>query len=290
MAEHDKRIVVVSGLSGAGKSVALHALEDSGYYCIDNLPIGLLAEFYRQIRELDQPLYREVAIGIDARNPADDLSRLPDILKQWRCNDTLPELVFIEAKDQVLIKRFSETRRRHPLSSNELPLEEAIKLERKLLGPLSEEAMLCIDTSHMHVHQLRNFVRERVAQRQSRKLSLQIISFGYKHGIPLNADFVFDLRCLPNPHWDPNLRDFTGRDKAVSDFLEGAPVVNEMATHLESFLRCWIPRFESEDRIYLTIAVGCTGGRHRSVYMAERLARVFRNEGTGAMLSHRDMS
>ena len=289
MSGEQRRLIIVTGLSGAGKSVALHALEDLGYYCIDNLPIGMLPEFLRQGRETDRALYHKVAVGIDARNPAEDLSRFPTLLHELACDDSKPELIFIEAIDDILIKRFSETRRKHPLSSRRLLLSDAIRQERELLAPLSEHADLRIDTSQTHVHELRTLIRERVVQRQNQRLSLQITSFGFKHGIPPEADFVFDLRCLPNPYWDANLRDHSGRDPAVINFLGGSELVRQMDRDLCAFLDRWIPKFEAENRSYLTVALGCTGGHHRSVYLAERLAAYYQGQGKAVLVRHRDL-
>lgn len=285
-----RRLIVVTGLSGGGKTVVLNALEDLGYYCIDNLPIGLLPEFIRQSRENDQTLYRRVAIGIDARNPADALSRFPDHLRNLGSGNFTAELLFVEANDETLIKRFSETRRKHPLSSDGVSLSDAIGRERQLLGTLSERADLRIDTSHTYVHQLRDFVRERVARRAVGTLSLQFVSFGFKHGIPPDADFVFDVRCLPNPYWDAQLRDHSGRDPGVIEFLGRAPVVGEMVADIGVFLDAWVPRFVAENRSYLTVAVGCTGGHHRSVYVVDRLAARFGVPGRKTVaVTHRDI-
>ncbi|MGH8659951.1 MAG: RNase adapter RapZ [Gammaproteobacteria bacterium] len=283
------RLIIVTGLSGAGKSVALHALEDFGYYCIDNLPIGMLPEFLRRSRETDRALYHKVAVGMDARNPAEDLSRFPTLLRELASDAHKPELIFFEASDDILIKRFSETRRKHPLSSHRVSLSDAIRRERELLAPLSEHADLLIDTSQTHVHELRRLIRERVVQRQSQGLSLQFTSFGFKHGIPPEADFVFDLRCLPNPYWDANLRDHSGRDRAVINFLEGSDLVWQMRRDLCAFLDSWIPKFEAENRSYLTVALGCTGGHHRSVYLTEKLAAYYQAQGKEVLVRHRDL-
>lgn len=284
-----QRLVIVSGLSGAGKTVALHALEDCGFYCVDNLPIGFLAAFTRQVLESDLAIYRQVAVGIDARNPAEGLSRFPDVLRELRATELAPELLFIEATDDVLIQRFGETRRRHPLSTPEIGLPDAIARERDLLGPFSESADLRIDTSRTNIHALRTQVRDRVAGRERARLSLQLISFGFKHGVPRDADFVFDVRILPNPHWQPTLRDHTGLDPAVARFLEQAPDVHRFLDDVDRFLTTWVPAYEAENRIYLTVAIGCTGGRHRSVYIVERLAGRLAARGRQVLLKHRDM-
>ncbi|MCC7412455.1 MAG: RNase adapter RapZ [Gammaproteobacteria bacterium] len=284
-----KRLVIVSGLSGAGKTVVLHALEDHGYYCIDNLPVSFLAGFADLVIASNLPLYRQVAVGIDARNPAQALSGFTDELGRIRATELLPELVYVEADEEVLIKRFSETRRKHPLSTGSRGLRDAIASERALLEPIAAAADLRIDTTHSNIHQLRDLVRARIAQREPDSMSLQFLSFGYKHGVPPDCDFVFDLRCLPNPHWHARLRDHTGRHPEVVAFLENAPQVAAMITDIGDFLTRWIPRFEAENRSYLTVACGCTGGRHRSVYVAEQLGASFRARGKTVLVSHRDI-
>ncbi|MGQ0657397.1 MAG: RNase adapter RapZ [Chromatiales bacterium] len=285
----DRRLIVVSGLSGAGKTIALHALEDQGFYCIDNLPVAFLPQFGQDMESGKQSLYQQVAIGIDARSPAHGLSQFPSMLRRLKSSGWATELIFVEAEDDVLLKRFSETRRRHPLSGEGVSLALAIARERRLLDPLSECADLRIDTSNMHIHQLRDLIRERVVRRSVAGLSLQFLSFGYKHGVPPESDFVFDVRCLPNPHWDAALRDQSGHDPDVIAFLERAPQVQQMIDHIASFLATWVRAFEVENRVYLTVAVGCTGGRHRSVYVAERLAGHFEKLGKHVLVSHRDI-
>lgn len=284
-----KRLVIVSGLSGSGKSVALHALEDFGYFSVDNLPVSFLMEFARMITASELPLYQSVAVGIDARNPAEALSDFPPVMEQIRGTELRSELVFIEASDDVLIKRFSETRRRHPLAAGNLPLAEAIARERELLEPIAEYADLRIDTTTMHIHRLRDLVRQRVVTHEPESLSIQFISFGYKYGVPRDSDFVFDVRCLPNPYWEPSLRPYTGRDAEVAAFLERTPQVDAMFQDISRFLSTWIPCFEAENRSYLTVAVGCTGGRHRSVYFVERLMAYFHRQGKAVLVNHRNM-
>lgn len=282
-----RRFIIVSGLSGAGKTIALHALEDAGFYCVDNLPAGFLADFTRFIGDDDLPHYRRVAVGIDARNREADLEQLPAILDALQSDQVTVELVFIEASDECLINRFSETRRRHPLSGDSLPLRAAIARERELLEPIISRADLRIDTSHTHIHQFRAQILERVMNRERGVLALQVCSFGYKNGVPPDADFVFDVRCLPNPHWDPTLRNLTGRDEAVQQFLDSTELARAMSDDIIAFLRIWVPRFEADNRSYLTIAIGCTGGRHRSVYVVERIAAEFRTQ-RHVVLTHRD--
>lgn len=285
----DRRLVVITGLSGSGKTVVLHALEDLGFYCIDNLPVTFLEQFGQELESGGHNHYHQLAVGVDARNPADSLSRVPAILQKLRAGGRATELVFVEAQDEILLKRFSETRRRHPLSDDSTPLARAIANERRLLEPLSEGADMRIDTTYMHIHQLRDLVRERVARRPLNSLSLQFLSFGFKHGVPAESDFVFDLRCLPNPHWEGRLRDQSGRDPDVVAYLGRAPQVQVMIQQIADFLDAWVPNFEKENRVYLTVALGCTGGRHRSVYVAERLAEHFKKLGKKALVSHRDI-
>ncbi len=283
------KLVIVSGLSGSGKSIALHVLEDLGYYCIDNLPVGMLPGLAEQLRQ--RPGHADpVAVGIDARNLVDDLQRFPGILARLRQAGVDAEVLFLEAEDATLLKRFSETRRRHPLSSSDTPLAEAIVQERRLLEPVAGEARLHIDTTQTNVHQLRDLIRQRVAGTADGHLSLLFESFGFKHGVPVDADFVFDVRCIPNPHWVPELRSLTGRDQAVVDYLEAHPEARQMYENIRDFLDTWIPRFEADNRSYMTVAVGCTGGQHRSVYMVERLSAHFRQQRSGVLSRHRELS
>ena len=283
-----RRLIIVSGLSGAGKTVVLNSLEDLGIYCIDNLPITLLDEFVNQLSDPETALPKEVGIGIDARDPAYDFAKLSDSIDKMNSGNVSVELVFIEAADDVLTKRFSETRRKHPLSSEDVSLTDAITKERELMAPLLERCDIRIDTSHSLLHQLRNTVRKRIAKRELKHLSLQFLSFGFKNGIPQDADFVFDIRCLPNPHWERNLRPFTGLDKPVVTFLQNQEQVMEMLEDIKSFLDKWIKQFEEDNRSYLTIAIGCTGGQHRSVFMTKELSDYFIQQGKNVILRHRD--
>ncbi|MCS3904212.1 UPF0042 nucleotide-binding protein [Methylohalomonas lacus] len=284
-----RRVIIVSGLSGAGKTVALNTLEDLDYYCIDNLPASLLVSILDRL-EQGYPLFaNRLALGIDARNPEQELTTLPGTIQSLREHGISTELIFIEATDDVLTRRFSETRRKHPLSSNQVNLTEALRKERGLMGPLSEAADLRIDTSHTQLHELRDLVRERIARRAPNALSLQLTSFGYKLGLPRDADFAFDVRCLPNPHWNQELRPYTGRDDPVIQFLEAQPQVETMLQQIRGFLETWIPQFEADNRSYLTVAIGCTGGQHRSVYMVEKLSRFFMEQGKTTLVRHRDI-
>jgi UPF0042 nucleotide-binding protein len=289
MKPRQKRLLIISGLSGAGKTIALNTLEDLGLYCIDNLPIGLLNEFARQISDGSIQVTPEVAIGIDARNSENDIKKLPVIINKLRKKSLNIELIFIDANDDVLTRRFSETRRKHPLSSKKLALTGAIKKERRIMEELSAQADMRIDTSHTLMHDLRDIVRKRIANHPVAALSLQFVSFGYKHGIPRDADLVFDSRCLPNPYWKKSLRNLTGKDIAVIKFLGKQKLVTNLIDHIRKFLSSWIPKFESENRSYLCVAVGCTGGHHRSVYIIEQLAEHFRKQGKYVITIHRDI-
>lgn len=280
------KLVIVSGLAGAGKTIALHSLEDMGVYCVDNLPVGLLPAFADQATAFEA-LYESVAVGIDARTAA--LHDMPTLLQKLEKMSIHYEVLFLEADDAILIKRFSETRRRHPLTSTQIPLVEAIQLERKLLEPLANRANIRIDTSYTHIHQLRDMIRLRVGLNASKQLSLLFQSFGFKYGLPSDADFVFDVRCLPNPHWQTELRPLTGRDDTVINFLTAQPKVQQMYEQLVNFIEVWLPQFEHDNRSYLTIAIGCTGGQHRSVYLAEQLGAHFNQKRNNVLVRHREL-
>ena len=284
------KLVVVSGVSGSGKSTALHVLEDLEYYCIDNLPVGLLPAFAEQINTLPNETVTHSAVGIDARNLPEQLHRFAYIYEQLKNKGVVVEILFLDADNNILLKRFSETRRKHPLTQDSnTPLIDAIKQEREVLEPISSRADLYIDTSRSNVHELRALIKQRLSEDSGSNLSLQFQSFGFKHGVPTDADFVFDTRCLPNPHWEPSLREFTGLDKPVVDFLQQQQAVNKMFDHIHDFMNNWIPSFEAENRSYLTIAIGCTGGQHRSVYLAHRLAEAFREVRDNVSERHRDL-
>ncbi len=283
------RVVLVTGLSGSGKSIALHVLEDTGYYCIDNLPVSLFEALVRDITVQPARARGLTAVGIDARSPQAELNRLPALIKRLRDHGVDCEIVFLDAEDQVLIQRFSETRRRHPLTEDGRTLEQAISLERQTLEPLLDLTRLKIDTTRTTLHELREIIRARVGERESGEMSIMLQSFGFKHGVPRNADFVFDARCLPNPHWQPDLRPYTGRDQPVADFLGPDLQVRAMLSQISEFLTHWIPCFEREGRSYLTIAVGCTGGQHRSVYLVEQLTKFLEKQGRSVVSSHREL-
>ena len=284
------KLIVVSGLSGSGKTIALQALEDMGIYCIDNLPFKLLPSLAAHLKNAPRRHYKDAAVGIDARNLTDDFEEFPAILEQVRAEGIQCEILFLTADESTLLKRFSETRRKHPLSDTSVPLNEAIEAERRLLSPLAADADWHLDTSRSNVHQLRTLVRERLGRTGQQSLSLLFSSFGYKHGLPTDADFVFDVRCLPNPYWEPHLRPLTGLDAEVKAFLEQQPAVGRMFEGIRDFLEIWVPQFEAENRSYMTVAVGCTGGYHRSVYMVERLGLHFRALRGNVLTRHRELS
>jgi UPF0042 nucleotide-binding protein len=280
------KLIIVSGLSGAGKSIALNSLEDIGAYCVDNLPVALLPAFAAQVPQICID-HECVTVGLDARTIT---SRdVPTLLTTLDSLAILHQVLFLEADDAVLIKRFSETRRKHPLTFKSLALSEAIQSERNLLEPLALRADIRINTSDMHVHQLRDLIRLRIRLHQKQNLSILFESFGFKYGLPRDADFIFDVRCLPNPHWDSDLRSLTGKDSAVINFLQAQPKVQQMLDDLTGFLDNWIGQFAADNRSYLTIAVGCTGGQHRSVYIAEQLVQHFIQKQRDVLVRHREL-
>lgn len=269
------RIIIVSGLSGSGKSVALHMLEDLGFYCIDNIPAALLKPFISHTVRSAEATYERTAIGLDARNTPAEIATVPKLIDELKRSGLHCEVLFLVAGDEELLRRFSETRRIHPMSRAKLDLRESIAIERQLLEPIINAADLVIDTSGMGVHELRETVHQRVEEHTPGHLSLTFESFGFKHGIPGDADFVFDARSLPNPYWEPNLRKLTGRDADVVQFLEAQEDAGQLIGDIEHFIAARIPEYERNNRGYLTVAIGCTGGQHRSVYIAERLAERF---------------
>ena len=277
--------IIVSGLSGSGKTIALQALEDSGFYCIDNLPAALLPQIAEHLLHAGE---KNAAIGLDARNRA-FLGAVPAALEQIEALGLRYRIIFMQADEAVLVKRYKETRRRHPMVGAETSLLEAIQRERKLLEPLANEASLRIDTTRTTPHDLRNQVRNFVRGEETAGMTLLFESFGYKNGTPLDADFVFDVRCLPNPHWEPTLRHRTGLEEPVAEYMERHDEVHAMYEELRRFLETWLPRFEREDRTYLTVALGCTGGMHRSVYLVNRLATHFAKLGYKTQVRHREL-
>ncbi|VAW62014.1 RNase adapter protein RapZ [hydrothermal vent metagenome] len=284
------KLIIISGLSGSGKTVALHTLEDEGFYCVDNFPLGLLTNFTDHINSQQMHIYEEVAVGIDARSGANDLKCFNQIIKSIKDKNIEVEVVYFHADIHELIKRFSDTRRRHPLTRKGIPLPEAIDIERNLLLPISQDSDLCLDTTHTNVHQLRALIKDRIISRPKQELSILIQSFGFKHNTPTDSDFVFDVRCLPNPHWEPALRPLTGQDVEVQNFFKKQDDVAEMLKHIKNFMEYWIPKFAEQSRYYLTISIGCTGGQHRSVYIAEQLNNYFCVKFPAVSLRHREMN
>jgi UPF0042 nucleotide-binding protein len=275
------QLILISGLSGSGKSIALHVLEDAGHYCVDNLPATLLPQLVRQLREEG---CERVAVAIDVRAGA-SIAALPQQLRDLQAMGIPARFIFLEARDETLIARFSETRRGHPLSDEHTTLAEAIVRERGMLENIAGLGNR-IDTSNLNPNALRAWVLDFAQLAVSQGLTLLFESFGYKHGIPLDADLVFDVRCLPNPHYDPKLRPLTGRDPEVARFLEEQGEVRKMAEDIRGFLAEWLPAYVRDNRSYLTVAVGCTGGQHRSVYLAEWLAGQFRDRAR-VLVRHR---
>ncbi len=285
MSDVQNNIVVVSGLSGAGKSVALQSLEDIGYYCIDNMPLTLLPEFARQLEDAAQN--KRAAVSIDSRN-MDFLRVLHDNIKCEEFIEDFSELIFLESTPDILLRRYSETRRKHPLSDQVTNLMQSIDKEIALLAPLRKAADHIINTSTLTPHELREKIRQ-IVGRSKQGVMLSIESFGFKHGPPRHADFVFDVRCLPNPYWDEAIRHLSGLDEQVVKFLEKEPDVHKMCNEIAGFLESWLPAFDADNRSYLTLAIGCTGGHHRSVYTANRLAEHFRKIMPNVQVQHRDL-
>jgi UPF0042 nucleotide-binding protein len=277
------QLIVVSGLSGSGKSIALHMLEDSGFYCVDNLPAVLLPDV---VSFLDQAGYANVAVSIDVRSGA-TLHRFGDYLAAVRDHGIDTRVLFLEAKTDTLVMRFSETRRRHPLSDGALTLPECIESEREMLAEVAQGAHR-MDTSGLSPTSLRTWIMDFVRLDRSR-ITLLFQSFGFKQGIPLDADLVFDVRCLPNPNYNPDLKSLTGRDQPVLDFLEAETQATLLLQDIRGFVERWLPAYQADSRSYLTVAIGCTGGRHRSVFFAETLARYFRRCAQ-VLVRHRELA
>lgn len=278
------QLIIVSGRSGSGKTIALRVLEDLGYYCVDNLPITLLPTLVHAVVEQ----YDKVAVSVDVRNLPSDPDVLTDAL-DFLPDKVKPEILYIDSQDQILLRRFGETRRLHPLSKNELPLADALAEESRLLEPLAERAIWRIDSSELSVHQLSEQVSERVLGKAASRLLVVFQSFGYKYGLPGDLDYAFDARILPNPHWVPELKPLTGRDEAVQHFFAQQPMMTKFVHQLETFFDTWLPAFQRSNRSYLTVGIGCTGGKHRSVYIAEQLAARFQNQTFKVQVRHRDM-
>jgi RNase adapter protein RapZ len=282
------KLIIISGRSGSGKTTALRALEDAGYDAIDNFPVNLLQSLIHDV--LRDPTHHEirVAVCMDARSQR--LERFPEILLALDRMDVDCQVIYLDAESATLVQRFSETRRRHPLTNERTDLLQAIEAEREVLEAIADLADLTIDTTRLRGHQLTDLIATRVVGSSRSGLSLLFRSFGYKFGVPVDADLVFDIRCLPNPYWAEELRALTGLDQAVADFLEEQPVVQEMFDHICAFLKRWLPEFEEDHRAYMTVAIGCTGGQHRSVYLVEKLAERFRDRFASVLVRHRELA
>ncbi len=281
------KLTIISGRSGSGKSTVLRYLEDRGYHCVDNLAASLLPALSERIAAGSDGIAR-VAVSIDARNLSVDLSLVPGIIDQLKRRNIPVEVVFLDANSETLLKRFSESRRKHPLSTDQVGLREAIDEESELLESIALRASLSIDTSSMSLQQLQDAISQRLIEKSETGLALQFQSFGFKNGIPVDADIVYDVRCLPNPYWETRLRPLNGLDEPVRSFLESFDIVQEMYADIRGFLETWLPRFEENSRSYITVAVGCTGGRHRSVFLCEKLARHFEGRIANVQVRHRE--
>lgn len=284
------RLIIVSGRSGSGKSTALDVLEDNGFYCIDNLPAGLLPQLAEDALINTELLQPKVAVSIDARNLPSHLTRFPELLEEARARNIQCDVLFLDADEDMLLKRFSETRRRHPLTNENRSLAEAIHDEELLLAAIIDHADLKIDTTHLNLYQLRDVLKLRLLNKPEPGTAFLVESFGFKRGMPVDADLVFDVRCLPNPYWKAELRDFSGLDQPVIDYLSAQADVEEMFQDIHGYLSKWLPRFAASNRAYVTIAIGCTGGHHRSVYLAERLGQALREPLKNLQVRHRDLA
>ncbi|MDQ7986327.1 RNase adapter RapZ [Pseudomonas sp. G34] len=284
------RLIIVSGRSGSGKSTALDVLEDNGFYCIDNLPAGLLPELAERALPNTELLHPQVAVSIDARNLPSQLKRFSELLDEVRSRNIRCDVLYLDASEETLLKRFSETRRRHPLTNDQRSLAEAMVAEVKLLSPIIDRADLKIDTTHLNLYQLRDTLKLRLLNQSEPGTAYLIESFGFKRGMPVDADLVFDVRCLPNPYWKPELRDFTGLEQPVEEYLAAQADVEEMYQDIHTYLHKWLPRFAASNRSYVTVAIGCTGGHHRSVYLANRLGQALKPLLKNVQIRHRDLS
>jgi RNase adapter protein RapZ len=283
------KLVIVSGLSGAGKTVALKQYEDLGFDCIDNLPLALLEDLVHRSLAEQPPRYEALAIGVDARERPDEIHRFPHYIERLRAQGVELRVLFLTTSIQILLQRYSETRRRHPLSTADRPLTEAIEREQRLLEPIANTADAVIDTTDLNLYALRERIQAEIPGGGRDKLAITLVSFGFKHGAPADADFVFDVRCLPNPHWNRDLRPMSGQEPPVAAWLAEHQDVQNMRADLLSFLRTWLPRFRSQDRAYLTVAIGCTGGKHRSVFLVDEIAAALRSEYAPLTVRHREL-
>ncbi len=282
------KLLIISGRSGSGKSTVLHILEDRGYYCIDNLPASLLPSLAERLAS-DTSINPNIAVSIDARNIYADLQKVPGIIEDLKEKRMQTDIIFLDANSQTLLRRFSESRRKHPLSNKKVGLKEAIDQETELLESMSILASLSIDTSNMSLHELRDTIKTRIVEQSDTGLALLFQSFGFKNGVPVDADIVYDVRCLPNPYWETSLRPLTGRDLKVVEYLEPQREVQQMFEDIKDYLQKWLPRFEENNRSYMTVALGCTGGQHRSVYLCEKLGEYFQNHIHNVQVRHREI-
>ncbi len=283
------KLIIVTGLSGSGKTIALHTLEDAGYFCVDNLPAGLLSDFIITMKNTSLGSYELIAVAVDARCDIDEISHIDHIITEIKAMDVEVEVLFLSAKTETLLTRFNETRRKHPLSRKGLPLVESILIERSILKNISLAAEITIDTTDLKAHELRRIIHNRIIRQENKTMAILIQSFGFKHGLPVDTDFMFDVRCLPNPHWENHLRLYTGKDQPVIEYLQSFPEVAEMSDSILDFLQKWIPGFEKEGRSYMSISIGCTGGQHRSVYLVERIHSELQKSRRNISVRHREI-
>lgn len=285
------KLIIVSGRSGSGKSTCLNVLEDLGYYCVDNIPASLTASLVDRIRPDENGEIKHVAASIDARNIASDLNQFTNIYDELQTVENLDlQIIYLDAEDNTLLKRYSETRRKHPLSNQHISLPEAIAHEKKVLSNISSLATFSVDTTNLSIYQLRDVIKNNIVQHDGQGVALLFQSFGFKHSLPPDADIVFDARCLPNPYWESDLRKLSGLDDKVQIFLEAEPLVLEFLADIRSFLEQWLPRYEANNRSYITVAIGCTGGQHRSVYLCEKLREHFSQSVSNVQVRHKEFA
>lgn len=279
------RLVIISGRSGSGKTLALHVLEDLGFYCIDNLPFFFLPQLESHVGHL----HPSVAVSLDVRNIPLDLDTFNTVVARLKKSNTAIEIVYLDADENTLLNRFNETRRKHPLSNPLVSLREAIRKEQEILTPIANLADLIVDTRLLKKQALYQVIRDKIAHRHTHQPLVLLQSFGFKYGVPADADFIFDVRCLPNPYWQPALRTLSGLDQPVIQYLEEEPQTQHLLSDLCAFFKTWIPHFKADNRNYITIGIGCTGGQHRSVYMVEKMAKELQSTIPHVQVRHRDV-